>query len=61
MFVECSNKEQCKRNLVKTGSYSDRVGRIFICENCKKYYTKINDNIIHVFFKNGKWFQEISF
>ena len=58
MFTECNNKEQCKRNLVKTENYSEEFGEIFNCENCKNYYAKVEDNIVSVFRHNGKWLRK---
>lgn len=44
----CINEESCKKNLVQTENYCKRFGRIFICENCKRYYAKTGNNISEV-------------
>ncbi len=53
----CINEESCKRNLIPTNNYCERFGRIFICENCKRYYAKIGGNIYEVEFvkEENRW------
>lgn len=53
----CKNEEECKRNLVETVNVTERFGKIFICENCKKYYAKSEHFIFEVEFdrEDNRW------
>ena len=44
----CKNEGDCKRNLVETENFCERFGKIFICENCKRYYVKSGNFIFEV-------------
>ena len=45
MCIYCGNKERLveKFALVPTANFSTKFGRVYICENCKCYYAKMND------------------
>lgn len=45
----------CERNLEKTYNYMDGYGTIYICANCKRYYIKLDTQIIEVEFIENKW------
>lgn len=51
----CNNKESCERNLVATANSMENYGCVYICEVCKKYYIKANEQIFEVEFDDGNW------